>query len=102
MAFKTSTLMAPAAILVAASALFGAAGSAMADNDSLKCTEAAKSSWMSEDATKDMLLQQGYQEVRKINVTEGQCYEVYGIDAQGEKVELYLDPTNGSIVAKED
>jgi hypothetical protein len=37
-----------------------------------------------------------------IKVTDGNCYEVYGIDAQGEKVEVYLDPTNGSLVAKED
>jgi hypothetical protein len=40
--------------------------------------------------------------VRKIKVTEGNCYEVYAIDAQGDKVEVYLDPTNGSLVAKED
>jgi hypothetical protein len=102
MAFKISTLLAPAAMLVAASALFGAAGPALADNDALKCTAAAQSTWMSEDATKALLLKQGYQDIRKIKVTEGQCYEVYGIDAQGEKVEVYLDPTNGAIVAKED
>ena len=78
------------------------ANTAAADNDELKCTTAAQSAWMSEDATKDLLKQQGYQEVRKIKVTEGNCYEVYGIDAQGEKVEVYLDPTNGSVIAKED
>ncbi len=68
----------------------------------LKCTSVAQSAWMSQDATKDLLKQQGYQEVRKIKVTEGNCYEVYAIDAQGDKVEVYLDPTNGSLVAKED
>lgn len=78
------------------------AGVAAADNDELKCTGAAQSAWMSEDAAKDLLKQQGYQEVRKIKVTEGNCYEVYGIDAKGEKVEVYLDPTNGNLVAKED
>lgn len=78
------------------------AGTASADNDELTCTKAAQSSWMSEDATKDLLKQQGYQEVRKVKVTEGNCYEVYGIDAQGNKVEVYLDPTNGNLVAKED
>jgi hypothetical protein len=57
---------------------------------------------MSQDATKDLLKQQGYQEVRKIQVTEGNCYEVYAIDAQGDKVEVYLDPTDGSLVGKED
>jgi hypothetical protein len=57
---------------------------------------------MSEDATKDLLKQQGYKEVREIEVTDGNCYEVYAVDSQGEKVEIYLDPTNGAMVAKED
>lgn len=75
---------------------------AAADNDALKCTDASQANWMSQDATKDLLKQQGYQEVRKIKVTQGNCYEVYGIDGQGEQVEVYLDPTNGNLVAKED
>lgn len=87
---------------VAAAGIAGSASLAAADNDELKCTSAAQSSWMSEDATKDLLKQQGYQEVRKIKVTEGNCYEVYGIDAQGNKVEVYLDPTTGGLIAKED
>ena len=102
MALTTPIILAPAALLVVASAWLGAAGPALADNDSLECTKAEQSTWMSEDATKDMLLKQGYKEVREIDVTEGHCYEVYGIDAQGEKVEMYLDPTNGNVVAKED
>jgi hypothetical protein len=88
--------------IVAATGIAAFAGVAAADNDELKCTSAAQSAWMSQDATKDLLKQQGYQDVRKIKVTEGNCYEVYAIDAQGEKVEVYLDPTNGSLVAKED
>jgi hypothetical protein len=87
---------------VAATGIAAFANMAAADNDELKCTTAAQSAWMSEDATKDLLKQQGYQEVRKIKVTEGNCYEVYGLDAQGDKVEVYLDPTNGSVIAKED
>lgn len=87
---------------VAAVGVAAFAGLAAADNDELKCTSAAQSSWMSHDATKDLLKQQGYKEVRKIKVTEGNCYEVYAIDAQGEKVEVYLDPTNGNVMAKED
>ena len=87
---------------VAATAITTFANMAAADNDELKCTSAAQSAWMSQDATKELLTKQGYQEVRKIKVTEGNCYEVYGIDAKGEKVEVYLDPTNGNLVAKED
>jgi hypothetical protein len=87
---------------IVAAGVVGFSALASADNDELKCTSAAQSSWMSQDATKDLLKQQGYREVRKIKVTEGNCYEAYGIDAQGNKVEVYLDPTNGSLVAKED
>ena len=97
MMFKTAILA-----IVATAGIAGFASLAAADNDELKCTSAAQSAWMSQDATKDLLKQQGYQDVRKIKVTEGNCYEVYAIDAQGEKVEVYLDPTNGSLVAKED
>ena len=97
MMFKTAILA-----IVATTGIAGFATLAAADDDELKCTSAAQSAWMSQDATKDLLKQQGYQDVRKIKVTEGNCYEVYAIDAQGEKVEVYLDPTNGSLVAKED
>jgi len=97
MTFKTAILA-----TVATAGIAGFANLAAADNDALKCTSAAQSAWMSQDATKDLLKQQGYQDVRTIKVTEGNCYEVYAIDAQGEKVEVYLDPTNGSLVAKED
>jgi hypothetical protein len=99
---KGMTLRFAVLAAVAATGITTFATMAAADNDELKCTSAAQSAWMGEDATKDLLMKQGYQEVRKIKVTEGNCYEVYGIDAQGEKVEVYLDPTNGNLVAKED
>jgi hypothetical protein len=87
---------------MAATGIAAFANMAAADNDELKCTSAAQSAWMSQDATKDFLKKQGYQDVRKIKVTDGNCYEVYAIDAKGEKVEVYLDPTNGNLVAQED
>lgn len=97
------TLKAPIlAAVLAIAAWTGTSGAALADNDDLKCTTAAEASWMSEDATKDLLLKQGYKEIRNIETTNGHCYEVYAVDAQGDKVEIYLDPTNGDVVAKED
>ena len=97
MGFKPAILAA-----LAATGLVGSANLALADNDDLKCTEAQESSWMSQDATKDLLLKQGFKEVREIDVTDGHCYEVYAVDAKGEKVELYLDPTSGDVVEKGD
>ena len=87
---------------LAVAGLFGLAGSAAADNEDLKCTDLQQTNWMSQDATKDLLMKQGFKEVRDIEVTEGKCYEIYAVDGQGEKVELYLDPTSGSVVDKED
>ena len=84
--------------IVAATGIAAFAGVAAADNDELKCTSAAQSAWMSQDATKDLLKQQGYQDVRKIKVTEGNCYEVYVTDKSGTRMELFLDPTNANII----
>lgn len=102
MTFKLPVSLLPAAVIAVAAVLGGTAVTAVADNDDLKCTEAAQSSWMSEEATKDALLKQGYKEVREIEMTDGHCYEVYAVDSNDEDVELYLDPTNGNVVAKED
>jgi hypothetical protein len=102
MIFKFPISMLPAAVIAVAAVLGGMAVTAVADNDDLKCTDTDKASWMSEDATKDFLLKQGYKEVREVEETDGHCYEVYAVDSQGEDVELYLDPTNGDVVAKED
>jgi hypothetical protein len=101
MIFKFPISMLPAAVIAVAAVLGGMAVTAVADNDDLKCTDTDKASWMSEDATKDFLLKQGYKEVREVEETDGHCYEVYAIDSNDEDVELYLDPTNGNIVAKE-
>lgn len=88
--------------VLAGASLLGFANLALADNDELKCTEAEQSKWMSEDATKDLLMKQGFKEVKQVEVTEGRCYEVYAVDDKGENVEMYLDPTDGHLVAKED
>jgi hypothetical protein len=89
------------AVLTSAS-LAGFGIPASADNDDLKCTDADQAKWMSEDATKEMLMKQGFKEVREVEVTKGHCYEVYAVDDKGENVELYLDPTDGHGVDKED
>ena len=88
--------------VLAGTSLLGFGNPALADNDDLKCTSIEQSKWMSEDAAKDMLTKQGFKEVKEVEVTAGHCYEVYAVDGKGENVELYLDPTDGHVVAKED
>ncbi|UGB37614.1 PepSY domain-containing protein [Frateuria soli] len=61
-----------------------------------KCTDAPRSSWMSEAAMKQKILDQGYAiDIFKVS---GNCYEIYGKTREGKKVEIYFDPTDGRIV----
>lgn len=60
------------------------------------CTTAPRSQWMPEATMKARILKDGY--VIDTFKVSGQCYEVYGKDAKGKKVEIYFDPTNGRIV----
>jgi hypothetical protein len=61
-----------------------------------ECTKAPRSQWMPEAAMKARILKDGYV-IDKFKVS-GQCYEIYGKDAKGNKVEIYFDPTDGRIV----
>ena len=40
---------------------------------------------------------QGYQ-INKFKVTDGNCYEIYGFNKDGKKVEIYFDPVSGKAV----
>lgn len=62
-----------------------------------ECTKAPKSEWMPEDAMKQKIADEGYV-VDKFKTTSGNCYEIYGKDKDGRKVEIYFSPIDGSIV----
>lgn len=51
--------------------------------------------WMKESDFKARLEQQGYQ-IKTFKVTKGNCYEIYGQDKTGRRVEIYFDPTTGA------
>ena len=63
------------------------------------CTSEPKSKWMKEKAFQEMLVKQGYT-IDKFK-TPGTCYEIYGKNAKGQKVEIYFNPVNGDIVKSE-
>lgn len=46
------------------------------------------------------LKEQGYK-INKFKVTKGNCYEIYGFDKDGRKVEIYHDPVSGKAVKTE-
>lgn len=76
--------------LIAALCLLGAAHAAP------ECTSESRSHWLNETVFKSQLRHQGYQ-VKKFKVVK-RCYEIYGTDKAGRKVEVYFNPVNGAVV----
>lgn len=60
------------------------------------CTDEPKSKWMTEEAFKKKVTEEGYK-IRKFK-QPGSCYEIYGTDHAGKEVEIYFNPVDGSIV----
>ena len=71
-----------------------------AEESVTQCTTAASSEWMDEGEIQAGLEQQGYQ-INEFKVTPGNCYEIYGQSPAGDKVEIYFNPVDGSIVKQE-
>jgi hypothetical protein len=60
------------------------------------CTDQPKDKWMSEADFKKKVEADGY--VIKKFKQPGTCYEIYGTNKEGKKVEIYFNPVDGSIV----
>mgnify|MGYP001460824560 FL=1 len=60
------------------------------------CTDQPKDKWMSESDFKKKVEELGY----KINKFKqpGSCYEIYGTDKDGKKVEIYFNPVDATVV----
>ncbi|GAA4424778.1 PepSY domain-containing protein [Acidovorax lacteus] len=56
-----------------------------------------KDQWMKEADFKAQLEKQGYQ-IRTFKVSKGQCYEIYGLDKAGKKVEIYFNPATAAVL----
>lgn len=65
-----------------------------------ECTTAPQSEWQNQDVFQQNLRDQGYT-IDKFVVTKGNCYEIYGANKEGQKVEIYFNPVNGDIVKEE-
>lgn len=83
-------------IAVAALSLAAFTGATFA---SVTCTQEPKSKWLSQEAIAAKLKEQGFVVTR--TETKRSCYEVKGKDAQGKRVELYVDPVTARIVKQE-
>jgi hypothetical protein len=65
-----------------------------------QCTTADKSTWQDQEKFQAQLKEQGYK-ISKFKVTKGNCYEIYGFNKDGKKVEIYHDPVSGKAVKSE-
>lgn len=60
------------------------------------CTQ-PKEKWMPEATFKKGLEDKGYQ-IKTFKVSKGECYEIYGFDKAGKKVEIYFDPVTAAVL----
>ncbi|WP_294541400.1 PepSY domain-containing protein [uncultured Rhodoblastus sp.] len=84
-------------ILASIAALAGTAGLARAESLGRPCTTKPQADYLSLDALKAKVAEQGY-EIRSGEIKKA-CGEFYVIDKLGKKDELFLDPTTGVIVS---
>ena len=87
--------MKPACLTLVAAFLLGSGGAALAES----CTQEAQDKWLKEDDMKAKILAMGY----KIDVfkVDGTCYEIYGLNKDGKKVEVYFNPVTAEVVEEE-
>jgi hypothetical protein len=63
------------------------------------CKANPKADWMSEADAKAKLVAQGYK-IAKFKI-DGNCYEIYGTNKDGKKVEIYFDTKSLEVVKAE-
>lgn len=66
---------------------------------SAECASHPKNEWASEETLKETLREEGYI-IKKFKV-DGNCYEVYGRNKAGKKIEIYFDTKTLEIVKAE-
>jgi hypothetical protein len=66
---------------------------------SADCPVYPKEEWASEDTLKQTLKEEGYK-IKKFKI-DGNCYEIYGRNKEGKKVEIYFDMKTLAIVKAE-
>lgn len=64
------------------------------------CTTEPKDKWQDQAKFQENLKAQGYK-IKVFKVTKGDCFEIYGWDKEGKKVEIYFNPISGAIVKEE-
>lgn len=82
-------------VFAIAIAMLGMASSARASSLGKPCTAAPENQWLSVEALQSKVEALGYK-VQKAKLKNA-CGELYALDKSGNRVELFIDPTNGRI-----
>jgi hypothetical protein len=61
------------------------------------CTNEPKDKWLSESDMKAKLTALGLK-YKTLKMTAGNCYEIYGQDKAGKRIEMYFHPVTGAVV----
>jgi hypothetical protein len=63
-----------------------------------KCTEEPQEKWLTAEQMTKKFEALGYKDdVKKLHVSKGKCWEIYGHDKAGKRVEIYFHPITGEI-----
>ncbi|MCG6200067.1 PepSY domain-containing protein [Psychromonas antarctica] len=65
-----------------------------------QCTQMPETQWMPFATAKQQIVDQGYT-IKKFKKTSTNCYELYGHDSNGKRVEIYFNPTDMSVIKEE-
>ncbi len=85
--------------ILAAATLAAATGPALADSSDPRCGPIEPSQWMSIADISAKAEANGLT-VRKIDRDNG-CYDVKGIDAKGQRLEITMHPVSGEVIKTE-
>lgn len=85
-------------VFAIAVAMLGFASSAQAGSLGQPCTAAPQNQWLSLEALQGKVEALGYK-VQKAKLKNA-CGELYTLDKNGNRVELFVDPTSGQIVGQ--
>lgn len=85
-------------VFAMAVAILGFTAAAQAGSLGKPCTVAAQSQWLTLEALQSKVEALGYK-VQKAKLKNA-CGELYTIDKNGNRVELFVDPTSGQIVGQ--
>lgn len=85
-------------ILAAAAAAVGSASTAQAGSLGKPCTSAPETQWLPMQQLQAKVEAMGFK-VQKGKLKNA-CGELYTLDKDGNRVELFVDPTNGQIVGR--